>query len=202
MRIFHDPPPSTMTTLHIRNMVCPRCIDRVRETLQELGLAVHAVRLGEAEVAAPPSGPDILRIDGALRIHGFQLLLDREEQTVERARIALLEYREMLETDRTLPRVSAFLERKLGVPSRKIGAAFAAREGITVERHLILLKIERVKELLGYGELTLSEIAYRLRYSSVQHLSAQFRTVTGVSVRDFKGGAGHRHPLDAVTGRP
>ena len=191
----------TTAVLHIRNMVCPRCVSSVRETLRGLGLAVRAVRLGEADLAHPPSEAELRRIETALRAGGFELLRDPGEQMVERVKLALLEYRGLLEGEKEPRPLKAHLEETLGRPSRGVGAAFAEREGVTIARYLILLKIERVKELLGYGELTLSEIAFRLRYSSVQHLSNQFRRVTGVSVREYKGGgAGHRHPLDALKG--
>lgn len=186
-------------TLLIKNMVCPRCIRTVEETLKNLGLRVEEVRLGEARVVAGPGGIPMAAVEEALRHNGFALLVDRDQQTVERVKVALIEYVNALDEVDAAPLMSGYLADRLGMSYQQLSKTFSQNEEVTVERYLILLKIERVKELLSYGELTLSEIAYRLKYSSVQHLSAQFRKIVGVSVSQYKGsGMQHRHPLDAI----
>ncbi len=186
--------------LHIKNMVCPRCITTVRDTLRAMGLNVNKVVLGEAEFDTPDNKLNLKTIDNELRKNGFELLIDKDEQLVEQVKVALIEYLTNLEKQEEAERVSSYLSHHLTTPYTQLSKLFSQRVGHTIEKHVILLKIERVKELLTYGELTLSEIAYRLHYSSVQHLSTQFRQVTGLSVSEYKSlGTHHRHPLDAIS---
>ncbi len=184
--------------LHIRNMVCPRCVATVRSVLEGMGYDVLDLTLGRARVASSASIEDSA-VDRELAKHGFALIADPEEQIVESIKISLIEYITRLEnTDQPLS-MSEFLSHHLATSYQHLSRIFSRSEHVTIERYLIMLKIERVKELLSYGELTLSEIAYRLKYSSVQHLSGQFRKITGLSVSEFREtGAVHRHSLDAV----
>jgi len=185
------------TTLHIKNMVCPRCISTVRETLTELGLHVQSVQLGEVEVAETELPAS--EVDQALRKHGFELITEKEEQTVTRIKAALIDYLADLETQKKLVNLSSYLSERFQVSYPNLSKTFSRVENTTIEKHLILLRIERVKELLSYGELTLSEIASCLRYSSVQALSNQFRKVTGFSVSDYRHEAtSARKSLDAL----
>ncbi|MDH3251655.1 MAG: AraC family transcriptional regulator [Ignavibacteria bacterium] len=187
--------------LHIRNMVCPRCITTVRSVLAGMGLDVRETSLGRARVfSSKPIEEGV--IDGELRKQGFALITDPEQKTVENIKVSLIEYISRLENADQPVSMSSDLSHQLAMSYQHLSRIFSKSEHITIEKYLILLKIERVKELLSYGELTLSEIAYRLKYSSVQHLSGQFKKVTGLSVSEFRAaGAVHRHSLDAV-GRP
>ncbi len=186
-------------TLHIKNMVCPRCIESVRSTLDELGVDVADVELGAAHVNSL-SESDMPKIRTALERRGFSLIEDPAQKTVERIKIALIGYVAGLENVDVPELVSSYLAHQLAMSYEQISRLFSRSEQMTIERFVILLKIERVKELVSYGDLTLSEIAYRLKYSSVQHLSSQFKNVTGTTVSEFRaGGAVHRHSLDAIT---
>jgi AraC-like DNA-binding protein len=185
-------------TLYIKNMVCPRCIEAVRDILTRSGLVVESVSLGEASIAGKRT-INLKEIDKALRQKGFELLIEKEKQVVEQIKIKLIEHVNGLESDTAPLKLSTFLSEQLSTPYTQLSKLFSKQVGHTIEKHFILLKIERVKELVTYGELTLSEIAYRLQYSSVQHLSAQFKSVTGLTVSDYKNlGTRHRHPLDAI----
>lgn len=187
------------TNLYIKNMVCPRCITAVRNILTEQGLTVHSVELGRAEVSAGSSEPDFGQIDAALQAGGFALLQDRDRQIVERIKNELLAYLYALEEGDMTRKVSAYISDKIGFSYDYLSKLFSQYEHTTIEKYLIHLKIERVKELLSYGELTLSEIAYRLHYSSPQHLSRQFKQITGITVSAFKQRPFvHRHPLDRL----
>jgi AraC-like DNA-binding protein len=186
-------------TLLIKNMVCPRCITAVRQILTELGLTVHDVSLGRAEVAGDAATAEPAKIDAALRAHGFELLQDRERQIVERIKNELLNYLYTLEKAENPDIPSAYLSKKLGFSYDHLSKLFSQYEHTTIEKYLIHLKIERVKELLSYDEFTLSEIAYRLHYSSPQHLSRQFKQITGMTVSEFKQQPFvHRHSLDQL----
>jgi AraC family transcriptional regulator len=171
--------------LHIKNMVCPRCISTVTRVLQEAGLQVGEVKLGEALVQAEPE-PDYEQLNAALKKEGFELIYDREKQLAESIKTILIDYLEHYQTQYAPVTTSVFLSEKLHLPYQQLSKIFSRQMGITIEKYFIKLKIEKVKELLSYNQLTLSEIAYQLKYSSVQHLSNQFRKVTGISVSDYK----------------
>jgi AraC family transcriptional regulator len=183
------------TLLHIKNMVCPRCISTVTRVLQESGLKVEEVRLGEARVQG---NPDYDRLHAALKTEGFEVIMDREKQLSESIKNILIDYLEHYQTQ--YEPVTTSVSEKLNLPYQHLSKIFSRQENITIEKYFIKLKIEKVKELLSYNQLTLSEIAYQLKYSSVQHLSNQFKKVAGVSVSDYKQHpAPTRTSLDALT---
>ncbi|GAB3643703.1 helix-turn-helix domain-containing protein [Spirosoma arcticum] len=187
-------------TLTIRNMVCDRCKRVVRDELETLGLMVIRVELGEVAIDDLPLAvtPDDVR--RVLQANGFDLIDDRKQALVERIKVLLINEVQHLKGDR-LPteNYSTFLERKLGYEYSYLSGLFSAIEGQTVEKYTIALKIEKVKEWLHYNELTLTEMAWRLSYSSVQHLSNQFRQVTGQTPGQFrKAAASARRPLDSI----
>jgi AraC-like DNA-binding protein len=185
--------------LLIKNMVCPRCVTAVREILLNLGLRVHEVSLGRAEILENYATVTPEQIDTALQQHGFKLLQDRDQQIVERIKNELLSYLFALEKEDYAAIPSVYLSKKLGFSYDHLSKLFSQYEHTTIEKYLIHLKIERVKELLSYAELTLSEIAYLLHYSSPQHLSRQFKQITGMTVSEFKlRPFKHRHSLDRL----
>lgn len=191
---------SSPVLLTIRNMVCDRCIRVVRDELTALGLDVRRVELGEAEVAAGRKPVDLDRIRTMLQENGFELIEDRRRKTVEtikREIIDLVHHRSSSSGKR--PKLSEHLAAALRQDYHTISVLFSSMEGITIEQFFIRQRIERVKELLKYGEQTLSEIAWELGYSSVQHLSNQFRQVTGMTPSAFrKLGKTSRIPIDKV----
>ena len=181
-------------------MVCNRCIRVVREELEKLGLQVQRVELGEVDLANG-KGIDLRRIQLVLENNGFELIEDKRVRIIERIKLSILK---LVQHDhRTSPlklNHSDYLSRELGHDYHSLSTLFSSVENITIEQYIILQKIERVKELLKYGELTLSEIAYKMGYSSVQHLSNQFKKVTGMTPSYFKDlKESLRKPLDKVT---
>lgn len=189
-----------MMTLTIRNMVCDRCKRVVRDELETLGLTVNRVELGEVAIDELPPAvtPDDVR--RVLQNSGFDLVDDRKQALVEHVKVLLINEVQHLKGDR-LPseNYSAFLERKLGYEYSYLSGLFSASEGQTVEKYTIALKIEKVKEWLHYDELTLTEMAWRLGYSSVQHLSNQFRQVMGQTPGQFRKNAiSPRRTLDSI----
>ncbi|MBC3784515.1 AraC family transcriptional regulator [Spirosoma utsteinense] len=186
--------------LTIRNMVCDRCKRAVRDDLGAMGLTMHRVELGEVEVDGLPPGVTLDDVRRVLVAGGFELIDDRKHALVEHMKALLINEVNHLKGDR-LPteNYSAFLERKLGYEYSYLSGLFSGIEGQTVEKYTIALKIEKVKEWLRYDELTLTEMAWRLSYSSVQHLSNQFRQVTGQTPGQFKKLAlNARRPLDSI----
>jgi len=187
-------------TLTVRNMVCDRCKRVVREELEKLGLVVGRVDLGDVEVDELPATVTLDSVRQTLQANGFDLVDDRKQSLVEHIKVLLINEIQHLKGER-LPteNYSDFLARKLGYEYSYLSGLFSAGEGQTVEKYIIALKIEKVKEWLRYDELTLSEIAWRLGYSSVHHLSNQFRQVTGQTPGQYRKAAhADRRPLDSV----
>lgn len=188
-------------TVYIKNMVCGRCRRVVRETLEGLGFSVGRVDLGEVEVTAWPANvtPDDVR--RALQINDFELLDDPKMVLIEQLKTLIINevfYEKGLKPAHQ--NFSDFLAEQTGHDYAQLSALFSATEGITIEKYSIAQKIEKVKELLTYGELSVSEIAFRLGYSSVQHLSNQFKHQTGQTPGQFRQerSRGQRQELDKV----
>jgi len=189
---------NNIETFYIKNMVCPRCVMAVHELFEKFGAEVLNVELGKAEVRGVEQ---ISRqnLNEKLMELGFELLEGRDQKKVEQIKTHLIDYVEDLERREEMPKISEYLSKKMHHNYASLSNLFSEQEDTTIEKYLIHLKIERVKELLSYNELTLSEIAWRLKYSSVQYLSNQFRQVTGMSVTDYKKAQdSFRKPLDSI----
>jgi AraC-like DNA-binding protein len=185
-------------------MVCNRCIKVVRESLETLGLDIRSIVLGEATIAGTLSPTVLEKIRQALESDGFELIEDKRIKTIENIKLAVLK---LVRSDAlefgTGEKRSEYIARELGQEYQGLSALFSSTEGVTIEQFFILQKTERIKELLKYGELTISEISYKLGYSSVQHLSNQFRKVTGLTPTRFKTMVQNRRiPLDKVAPGP
>ncbi|OKL40327.1 AraC family transcriptional regulator [Pontibacter flavimaris] len=172
--------------IYIKNMVCDRCKRVVAEELQKLGYTVLQVGLGEAELATDDPEVNMEQLREVLESNGFELLDDRRTQLIEKVKLAIIELVHQTGEQELHINTSDYIADKLGLEYNYISSLFSSFEGITIEKYLILQRIERVKELLVYDELSLKEIAYKLGYSSVAHLSNQFKKVTGLTPSHFK----------------
>jgi len=186
-------------TLHIKNMVCDRCRMIVRQQLESLGFMVTDVILGQAEVMPEPNEEQLQLIASALKVHGFELIDKESDQTVERIKntvIDLVHHADLPEMKTTF---SALISERLNRDYAYLSRLFSNVQDKTIERYIIEQKVEKIKELLAYGELNLNEIAYEMGYSSSAHLSAQFKSVTGLTPTQYKtkGSAG-RKALDQL----
>ncbi|GAB3919246.1 helix-turn-helix domain-containing protein [Larkinella terrae] len=188
--------------LYIKHMVCGRCKRVVRDILEELGIEVQKVELGEVETGDWPETVSIETIRQLLAENDFELLEDRKAVLIEQIKTLIVN--EIHHDRRERPdhqNLSDFLTQKMGYDYSYLSHLFSAIEGLTIEKFVIAQKIEKVKEYLLYGELTLSEIAWRLGYSSAQHLSNQFKQVVGLTPGDFKRtGLVYRTEIDKVGG--
>lgn len=171
--------------LSIQNMVCDRCIESVQNILREADVEYERLVLGEVETTGPISQSKLDILSDKLSKKGFSLIRDRETELVERMKTGLLDYLRELERNKKAEKLSVFMAGKLHYNYSYLSKIFSDNTGETLEGHLIKLKIERVKELLSYRSMTLSEIAWKLKYSSVQYLSNQFKKVTGKTVTEF-----------------
>lgn len=177
--------------IHIKNMVCPRCIMSVREIFRKNGIEPADVNLGtvtldtEAQDKLASDDALIRKIKRNLEELGFEMIDDKRMQIVERIRIGVIEYVHNPE-NQDKAKLSEYLQRKCLKEYSALSKLFTEIKGMTIEKYCILQKVEFVKELLFYGELSVSEIADMLHYSSVAHLSAQFKSVTGISPTRFR----------------
>jgi AraC-like DNA-binding protein len=170
--------------LYIKNMVCSRCIMVVTSELEKFGLHPVSVVLGEVDVESiTPQQKDV--ISKTLQSLGFELINDKKSKTIERIKNLIVDLVHERSND-LRSNLSNYLASDLGQEYSALSNLFSEVEGRTIEQYFIAQKIEKVKELLMYNELSLSEIALRLNYSSVQHLSNQFKKITGFTPTYFK----------------
>lgn len=187
-----------MKTLFIKNMVCNRCIMVVKRELDQLGFAVKNIQLGEVELEKAPTSKQRDNLGKALLALGFELMDDKKSQIIEKIKNVIIEVVHRQNND-IKTNLSEVLSSELHQDYYYLSNLFSAVEGSTIEKYFIAQKIEKVKELLVYDELSLSEIAFRLNYSSVGYLSNQFKKVTGLTPSHFKKiKTNKRKPLDEV----
>jgi YesN/AraC family two-component response regulator len=172
--------------LHIKNMVCDRCIMAVRQLLDQQGIAYKNVQLGQVELSTTPPAEKLSSLREELNKLGFELLDDKRSQVVEKIKNIIISLIQGYNSEEMNLKLSAHLQEKLNLDYHYLSTLFSSVEGITIERFAILQRIEKAKELLVYNEKNLSEIAYDLGYSSVQHLSQQFKKITGLTPSGFK----------------
>lgn len=180
-------------------MVCNRCRMVVKDELEKSGLHPLSVSLGEVSLQEDSLNEEQLTgLSASLQQLGFELIDDRKARTIEKIKNAVIQLVHHSE-EQTKLKYSEYIAGELHYDYPYLSKLFSEVEGITIEHYIIAQKIEKVKELLVYDELTLSEIAYKLGYSSVAHLSAQFKKVTGLTPSFYKNkGSNDRKPLDAV----
>jgi len=171
--------------LYIKNMVCSRCKMVVKSELEKLGLRPLAVDLGEVEISADLEGYQRQDVHAALQKFGFALLDDKKSVIIERVKNLIVDLVQN-KNNQLKTNLSDYLSRELNHDYTYITNLFTQAEGTTIEQYFIAQKIERVKELLVYDEMSLSEISYQLNYSSVSHLSKQFKKVTGLTPSQYK----------------
>ena len=171
--------------LYIKNMVCIRCKMVVRAELEKLGLHYTTVELGEVEIMEKITPEQHDRFRDALWSSGLELMDDKKSVLIQKIKNVIVELVHYSEEPLTV-KFSQYLSKKLGHDYTYLANLFSEVQGTTIEKFLIAHKIERVKELLVYNELSLTEIAYQMHYSSVSHLSNQFKKVTGLTPSHFK----------------
>lgn len=178
-------------------MVCPRCIMSVENILTELGVKYRSVKLGEVDLTEKLNKEEIRALDNRLKQVGFELLSDPSAKLIEQVKNLLIEkVQEGIENHFSLQK---HLKDHIFKDYSTVSKVFSQVEGITIEQYFIRQKIEKAKELLVYNEMPLSDIAFFLGYSSSQHLSGQFKQITGMTPTQFKAmGHGLRKPIDKV----
>jgi AraC family transcriptional regulator len=179
-------------------MVCDRCVMTVKDILHKQNIPFENVTLGEVELTKKLSAEETKNLQASLNKVGFELIESRVNKIVEDIKQRVMEYL-ALGMDSQEIKLSAFITEKLPYDYSYISDLFSSIEGKTIEQYFILQRIEKVKELIVYDQLSLTEISYQTGYSSVHHLSSQFKKITGLSPSHFKKIAGEkRKSLDNV----
>jgi AraC-like DNA-binding protein len=166
-------------------MVCIRCKMVVKDELTKLGLKYTSIELGEADIEESISIIQREKFREGLLRYGLELMDDKKSVLIQKIKTIIIELVHYSE-EPLVVNFSDYLSEKLNYDYTYLANLFSEVQGITIEKFLISHKIERVKELLVYNELTLSEIAYKLHYSSVAHLCTQFKKTTGLTPSHFK----------------
>jgi AraC family transcriptional regulator len=184
--------------LYIKNMVCNRCIAAVKQEFERLDLTPTTLSLGVVTLEKAPDENQLTQLKEGLAALGFELLDDEKKKLIEKIKNIIIEQVHYSVAD-GVHNFSDIITEKLHKDYSYVSGLFSDVEGITIEKYIINQKIEKVKELLVYNQLSLSEIAFQLGYSSVSHLSSQFKKVTGLTPSYYKTSGGlHRKPLDEV----
>ena len=185
--------------LFIRNMVCNRCKEIIRQQLELLCIDYKSIELGEVTLNKAIPTQEFVMLKEQLHKLGFELLTDYKASVVTQIKSAIINFIHCGDGTGMNKKLSVMLAEKLSADYDCLSALFSSVEGLTVEQYIILQRIEKAKELLTYNEASLSQIADELGYSSVQHLSQQFKKVTGLTPSQFKNSKEiSRKPLDEV----
>ncbi len=183
--------------VYIKNMVCERCISAVRGAFERHHIPITDIQLGLVNTMEEVSRTNMHGLQLSLEALGFEIIDDRKSRMIEQVKATIIQ---LVHRSNGLEQLnlSDHIATALHLDYKYVSTLFSEMEGITIEKYFIRQKIERIKELLIYDELSVSEIADNLGYSSVAHLSNQFKQVTGLTPSRFRAVQGHRKPLDKV----
>lgn len=186
-----------MKKLLIKNMVCNRCKTLLEQEFAKAGISIHAIELGE--ITYKDEGDvDEAAIENILKSNGFEWVRDTAEMIIENIKIELINIINNDTLDE-VENISKYLSKSLNKEYSILSKMFSRKEGITIEKYFIHLKIEKAKELIQMDKLNFSEIGYRLNYKSSSHLASQFKSVTGMAMGEYKKlQQWDRKPLDKI----
>ncbi|AXI99535.1 AraC-type DNA-binding protein [Cyclonatronum proteinivorum] len=187
-----------MKIIHIKNMVCPRCVEAVRQTLSGMQLKPDSVSLGKTVFSQPLQPEQLGTLEEKLKALGFELIRPEAADLPAQIRSAVIRYQQLLEEGKVNGLLSAFLGSKLHKNYSYLSEQFSRAGGQTITQYHEKLRTERAKELLELGQLSVGEIALTLGYSSSQHFSGRFREQTGYSPTAWREKGGPRKSLDAI----
>jgi AraC family transcriptional regulator len=191
---------SKVFPIHIKHMVCPRCISAVQLEIEKLELEVDSIKLGEVVLKTKPDDAKLQVLQVNLQAQGFEIISDHKSSIINQIKTEIIK---VIHHDEEMPaeiNFSSYLASKIGSEYSSLSNLFSSIEGMTIEKYIIFQKVEKVKEFIVYNELTFSEIAFKLGYSSSQHLSSQFKKITGLSPSHFKKIQGEkRKPIDQIS---
>jgi len=172
--------------IQIKGMVCERCVSVVKEGITKLGFQIASISLGKLTLTKKVDDERLMVIESFLNKSGFELISNKQTRIVKQAKAVIAEvFSREIKADAHM-KFSSLLSEKLNMNYDSISSLFTQSEGITLEKYIITKRLEKVKELLVYTELTLTDIAYFTGFSSINHLSRQFKELTGLAPSHFK----------------
>ena len=185
-------------SIHIKNMVCPRCIETVSGILSDMNIEAVSIQLGEVKTSKRLGDEEKQTLQQRLIQKGFDLLEDNKSKLIGKIKSIIVDTIHYSK-DPVNGNFSNLLSEQLHHDYSYLSRLFSSVEGITIEKFVLSQKIEKVKEYLTYNQMTLSEIADEMSYSNVAYLSSQFKKETGMTPTQFKGQTSHhRKPLDKL----
>lgn len=173
-------------TLYLKNMICSRCITVVKYELDRVGVDIIQIDLTKMKIRHDQDNNVVPQIKRILEKHGLGIVQNKDEKTIAQVKQLLRTLIKDSPQIKLNNKISDFLSQQTGLNYSQLSRLFKKHENITIEKYLIHLKTEKVKELLEYEEHSLTEITKVLGYSSTQHLSRQFKVITGISISDYK----------------
>ena len=185
--------------LNVKNMVCGRCLKIVKQVIEKHQLHIGSIELGRVVIGGELSAVQLQDLRRDLQLEGFDLIDDNKVKLIESIKNLIIEKVHYGELDEMRQNFSEYLSSKLHREYNYLSNLFSSMENTTIEQYIILQKVEKIKELLVYDEISVNEIAYRLGYSSQAHLSNQFKKITGFTPMQFKKlKEHHRNHLDQL----
>ena len=180
-------------------MVCNRCIKVVKDEFEKLNIKIEDIELGKVSISSQLNESVLSEVNNVLNNNGFELIDDKKSKLIDNIKTLIIAKIHHEKNKLASINSSEFISKEVGYDYSYLSHLFSSVEGITIEKYIINQKIEKVKELLVYDELSLNEISFQLGYSSVQHLSNQFKKITGLTPSHFKKlKENKRKPLDEV----
>jgi YesN/AraC family two-component response regulator len=171
--------------LYIKNMVCTRCKTIVKAELDRIGVLYDAVELGEVTIKDKISSEQRTMLFDALKQSGLELIGDRKNELIEKLKMAIVDLEHYSDENLKMD-YSDYISLNVNDHFVSLDTLFSEIEGITIEKYIIKYKIEMVKELLLYNELSLAQIAHKMHYSNITQLSRQFKSITGLTPLHFR----------------
>ena len=171
--------------IYVKNMACQSCVIFVRETLDDMGIPIYKIELGEIDTKNDVSDNEKKTLDNSIKKAGMELLEKKQGVLIEKIKKVTVDYVSNAEEMADV-KFSDLLGKELNHSYTYLSNLFSEVEATTIQQYIISLKIERVKELIIFGEDSFSEIAHKLNYSSTAHLSSQFKKATGLTLSHFK----------------
>lgn len=184
--------------LAVKNMVCDRCLLVVQQQLQALNFSVKSIGLGWVEVDLEPDPNQLLAIASAFKVVGFELIDDYKSKLIEQIKNIIIKTVQHSEMSELNVNFSTLLADQLQKTYSYLSNLFSEQEDNTIEHYIIQQKVEKIKELIEYGDLNLNEIAFKMGYSSSAHLSTQFKKITGISPSQYRIKKADRKALDQI----
>lgn len=175
-----------INTFRIKNMICNCCCELLKIKLADVGVCVVSVEIGILEVDLKNSNAEMKLIHEILVSLGMDMILDKDSLLIQTIKDAVFDIVHRFNNKSSIINKSEYIVEKTGLSYQTISKHFSKQTGVTLEKYIILNKIERIKELIETNEYTVSEVAYMMDYSSVHHLSNQFKQHTGFSISEYK----------------